>query len=70
MAHYNLAWDATTYFYTLLFRKRTMQNGIYNEHHIILWHGTKKINLIKKRLQCVVITDTLTTIKKIKIGLI
>ena len=70
MSHYNLAWDATTYFYTLLFRKRTMPNGIYNENHIILWQGMKKINLIKKRLQCVVITDAVTTIKKIKTCLI
>ena len=53
MSHYNLAWDATTYFYTLLFRKRKMPNGIYNEHHIILWHGMKKNNLTKRRLKCV-----------------
>ena len=64
-SHYNLAWDAIAYFrhVLLLLKKRAMPNGIYNEHHIIVLHGMTNTNLIKKRLQCVVIIDVVTTIK-------
>ena len=65
-SHYNLAWDSIAYFrhVLLLFKKRAMANGIYNEFHIIVWHGMAETNLINKILQCVVITDAVTTIKR------
>ena len=49
-SHYSLAWDAIAYFrhVLLLFKKRAIPNGIYNEHHIIVWHGMEENNLIKK----------------------
>ena len=66
--HQSLAWHVITYtrHVCLLFKKRAMPNGIYNEHHIIVWHDMEETNLIKKRLKCVVITDAVTTIKKEK----